>query len=161
MWKIDWWQVRLEAKETPRCYSYPSLHSKPTPNLVAENNNHFIISHDSVMNWAQLGGSSVPYDTRLDGSPMRVQLAEMSMMLTHIPSTFVGQWKGWVELGYWLLGLSHPMQFLGLSLFTWPLHVVSSLSLSRRVTGFLRDGSGLSEVQKPHEIHRITSSTFY
>lgn len=43
------------------------------------------------MNWAQLGGSSVPYDTILDGSPMRVQLAEMSMMLTHIPSTFVGQ----------------------------------------------------------------------
>lgn len=111
--------------------------------------------------WAQLGGSFTPCDTSLGCSPRRVQLTEMSMMLTHIPSTFVGQWKGWVELGHWLLGLSHSTQSLGLSLFTRPLQVVSSLSLSRRVTGFLRGGSGLSEVQKPswnaqnHIIHLL------
>lgn len=115
------------------------------------------------VNWAQLGGSSAPCDTSLGCSSMRVQLAEMSLMLIHIPSTFVGQWKGWVELGQWLLGLSHSMQSLGLSLFTWSPHVVCSLSLSRRVTGFLRGGSGLSEVQKPswnaqnHIIHLLLS----
>lgn len=107
------------------------------------------------VNWAQLGGSFTPCDTSLGYSPRRVQLAEMSMMLTHIPSTFVGQWRGWVELGHWLLCLSHSMQSLGLSLFTWPLQVVSSLSPSRRVTGFLRGGSGLSWNAQNHIIHLL------